>query len=80
MGAVEMHIVINAEMLHNKGQDGFDTSQLEGAPQHRTSPLLFMHTLCPACAGNYTEEVSDAMAFELQNEKYILYRNVHEQV
>jgi hypothetical protein len=36
--------------------------------------------ICFACAGNYTEEVSDAMAFELQNEKYILYRNVHEQV
>ena len=39
-----------------------------------------MQTCCSICVGNYTEEVSDAMAFELQNEKYILYRNVHEQV
>jgi hypothetical protein len=37
-------------------------------------------TGCRACVGNYTEEVSDSMAFELQNEKYILYRNSHEQV
>ena len=46
---------------------------------HLTTSSCMQTRYC-ACAGNYTEEVSDAMAFELQNEKYILYRNVHEQV
>lgn len=31
-------------------------------------------------AGNYSEELSEAFAFEEQNEKYLLYRNVHNEV